>query len=568
MANGSQAPWIGLITKNIREEDGWIVISGLCFTRFIGGRGPLDTSRLGLKLESGKGKAGISFGKRFGVPGPKNSRVNSYVIKLDLGSARELDIQNKLILRYQGGRTAGDIEAADSAEETGAFERGGNSNCLEGFVAYDAFDRRTGHNKNSRMFIHDGITCYLRQNNYNRTVFTVRDTNRYDYPEEQKRIEKARKNAKKLEDHDIKFMYEKHCAKYEESASVLYEKLIDMGCDNAYFVTDTSLPAVQKLDGKYRKNIIEKDSDRHLEYYFAAKKFISTETVDHALQLRIANKAVMDKITTEPLSYVFLQHGPTYMVSLNKELRSGFLKKPWYRLHKTVVSSELEAQHFIELGGMERDDLYITGMAKFDRAFRHDGADKIVIMPTWRRWETNQAREDIRQTNYYKMIRLMFDSVPEELRDRVTVLPHPLMAETFKNIEAGSEDAGLAERVLVTSDYESVLRDCELLITDYSSISYDAYYRGAKVVFYWAEKDECMTHYGEGTHLMLNMDNVFGPVAMDGAGIRRAIEETYGKEQDPLYLERYRKIIEFHDGKNSERIIQHLIKDGVINSES
>ena len=274
----------------------------------------------------------------------------------------------------------------------------------------------------------------------------------------------------------------------------------------------------------------------------------------------------MDKITKEPLSYVFLQHGPTYMISLNKENRSGFLKKPWMKLHKTVVSSELEAQHFIELGGMERDDLYITGMAKFDRAFRHEGADRVVIMPTWRRWELNQAREDITQTNYYKMMRLMYDSVPADLKDKVIILPHPLMAERFADIArtGAAEDAEMCKRIVVPDSYEGVLRDTEVLITDYSSISYDAFYRGAKVIFYWAEKDECMTHYGEGTKLMLNLDNVFGPVAMNGEDITAAVKENYGAPQRQDYLEKYRKIIEFHDGRNTERIIEHLKQDGVI----
>ncbi|MBR0469106.1 MAG: CDP-glycerol glycerophosphotransferase family protein [Mogibacterium sp.] len=540
MTEKTPQPWIGLITKNIKEENGCIVASGLCFTRFINGKGKLDTKQVRIDVTSKENAAKISFGSRFGLPGPKASRVNTYRLEIDLDEARGFDIQNKLLVIYKDQ--------------------------YEGFIAYDVRDRRTGQNKNGPLFIHDDVTFYFRQNKYNRLVLTVRDTNRYDDPEEQKRLERAAKNAAALKDLDIIFMYEKHCAKYEESASVLYEKLIDMGCDNAFFVTDTSLPAVQALPEKYKKNLIEKDSDRHLEYFFASEKFISTETLEHALQLRVANKAAMDKINKDPLSYVFLQHGPTYMISLNKENRSGFLKKPWLKLHKTVVSSELEAQHFIELGGMERDDLYITGMAKFDRAFRNEGADRIVIMPTWRRWELNQAREDITQTGYYRMMRLMYDSVPDDLKDKVVILPHPLMAERFRGIaESGfSEDAEMCERILVTESYENVLRDTEVLLTDYSSISYDAYYRGAKVVFYWAEKDECMTHYGEDTKLMLNMDNVFGPVAVNGEDITAAVKECYGAPQRQDYLERYRKIIEFHDGRNTERIIEHLIADGVI----
>lgn len=542
MTEKAPQPWIGLITKDIREENGCMVVSGLCFTRFIDGKGALDTGHVRIDVASKENAASISFGMRYGLPGPKKSRFNTYKMTIDLEEARGFDIQNRLMVIYKDR--------------------------YEGFVAYDVRDRRTGQNKNGPLFVHDGVTFYLRQNKYNRVTLTVRDTNRYDSPEEQERLARAVKNAEALKDRDIIFMYEKHCAKYEESASVLYEKLIDMGYDNVYFVVDKSIPSVQDLPEKYKKNLIDKDSDKHLEYFFASDKFISTETLEHALQLRIANKAAMDKISKEPLSYVFLQHGPTYMVSLNKENRSGFLKKPWMKLHKTVVSSELEARHFIELGGMDMEDLYVTGMAKFDRAFRHEGADRIVIMPTWRRWELNQAREDITQTAYYRMIRLMYESVPDSLKDKVVILPHPLMAERFEAIAGSGEgaDAEMCGRILVTDNYENVLRDTEVLITDYSSISYDAFYRGAKVVFYWAEKDECMTHYGEGTKLMLDLDNVFGPVAMNGAEITAAVKENYGAAQRQDYLDRYRRIIEFHDGRNTERIVEHLKKDGIINS--
>ena len=73
-----------------------------------------------------------------------------------------------------------------------------------------------------------------------------------------------------------------------------------------------------------------------------------------------------------------------------------------------------------------------------------------------------------------------------------------------------------------------------------------------------------MDHYGDGTHLMLNMDNVFGPVCMDAEDIRKAVAERYMAPQDEEELARYRKIVEFHDGKNSERILRLLIRDGML----
>ena len=539
-------PLIGLLTRNIREENGKLILSGLCVVKYSKSREIIDTNRIRIDVPVRENAAWISFGSRLGIPGPKGYRFNTCRIEFDIDGLNDLDLQNKLLVVYTD---------AKGEEQTGR-------------VLFSATDMRRGKNKNSEIFIHDGFSVYFRQNIYNTTFLTVRDTNMYDYPEGQERIKRAHDKALKNKGSDIVLLYEKKCQKYEESASVLYEKLIDMGYDNVFFVVDKSIPAVKELPDKYRKNLIDKDSDRHLEAFFECTRFISTETIEHALQLRVANKYAQDKLNkdTGDMMYVFLQHGPTYMISLNKDLRNGFRKKTDYKLHKTVVSSRLEADHFIELGGMTEEDLYITGMAKFDRAFRNEGADRIVIMPTWRRWELNQAKIDISGTNYYKMMKLMYESVPVELKDKVVILPHPLMAERFEDISKGGAagDAEMCSRILVTGNYDNVMRDCEVLITDYSSISYDAYYRGAKVVFYWAEKDECMTHYGEGTKLMLNLDNVFGPVAMNGEEITAAVRDTYGKEQSQFYLDRYRKIIEFHDNRNTERIIEHLIEDGVI----
>ena len=491
--NNEPRPWIGLLTRKVREENGCIVASGSCLVRFPRGGEVIDTDQIRIDVPVKKNAVRISFGSRYGKPAPMGCRLNTYRMEIGLDEARDLDIQNKLIVNYKDR--------------------------YEGYVVYSVADLRKGKNKNSKLFLHDGVTIFFRQNIHNRVFLTVRDTNRYDSAEEQKRIARAKKRARALKDQDIILLYEKKCQKYEESASVLYEKLIDAGYDNVYFIVDTSIPSVQDLPEKYRKNLIEKDSDKHLEYFFACNKFISTETIDHSLQLRIANKDVLDKINGEPLIYIFLQHGPTYMVSLGTDLRNGFRKKEGYKLHRTVVSSELEAQHFIDLAGM---------------------------------------------TRYYKMIRRMFYAVPEDLRDKVIILPHPLMAERFAAGAGDIPDPEIGKHLLIADNYDKVLRDCDLLITDYSSISYDAFYRGANIIFCWEEKDECMTHYGPGTRLMLTRELAFGPVTMNEDELRNAVRSIYGTEQKQSYLDNYRQIIEFHDGRNSERIIEHLIKDGVL----
>ena len=543
-------PLIAVLRSSVRGEGNRIYYKATCLLKLQGSRSVMDTDKIRIDVPVRENIAQISFRERYGKKMPKGFRLNEFELCIDRSVAEELDIQNKLVVNYDGS--------------------------YNGRILYSLYDLKKGRNRNSEVFIKDGVAVYFRQSRYNSLTLTVRDANQYDLPEGQARIRRAYRKAmaskkKRLgtgragleRSHDPILMYEKNCSRYEESASVLYEKLIDQGYDNVWYVVNEDNPAIQELPEKYRKNLVWKDSDRHLELLFESDTYIATESTEHALQLRVASKLVMDKIRSRDLRYVFLQHGVMYMVSLNSDMRTGFRNND-HDLQRTVVSSELEARHFIDLAGMKREDLYVTGLAKFDRSFRNEGADRIIIMLTWRRWETNQARADVSETAYYKMTERIYNAVPDELKDKVIILPHPLMADRFAGGENGAEDSGMADHIVTGQSYDRILRDCDLLITDYSSIAYDAFYRGANVVFCWEEKDECMQHYGEGTYLMLNRDNVFGDVCMNEEELRESVAANYGREQSEENKARYGRIVEFRDGRNSERIIELLKKDGLL----
>ncbi len=540
-----RSPLIGILSFRTREDQGKIVLEASCVLKMQGSSKPMDTGLIRIDVPVMQNAAEIKFREKYGKKLPKGFRLNRFVLTVDRSIASELDIQNKLIVTYDDK--------------------------YEGRMLYSMYDLKKGRNKNSEVYVHDGIAMYFRQSRYNSLTLTVRDANIYDTPEGQARIKKAYKAAMAKKTRRLGtgragldrsgepiLMYEKNCARFEESASVLYKKLIDTGHDNVFFVVNEDNPQIKDLPERYRKNLVWKDSDRHLELLFESDTYISTESTEHALQLRVASKLVMDKIKSRDLRYVFLQHGVMYMVSLNSDMRTGF-RNIDHDFQRTVVSSELEAKHFIDLADMKREDLYITGLAKFDECFRNEDADKIIIMLTWRRWETNQARDDLENTKYYRMIKRIYDAVPDDLKDKTVILPHPLMADRFRE----SDDLG--GHVFLNGSYDSVLQETSLLITDYSSIAYDAFYRGANIIFCWEEKDECMEHYGEGTYLMLNESNVFGDICMDSSEIRAAIERNYLKPQTEENKAAYSRIVEFRDGRNSERIIDCLKADKIIN---
>ena len=254
--------------------------------------------------------------------------------------------------------------------------------------------------------------------------------------------------------------------------------------------------------------------------------------------------------------FVFLQHGVMYMVSLDSKERTAFIKgKSMPRTAKIVVSSELEAKHFTDLGGFDINDLYISGLPAYDKNIKNDDADHITIMPTWRPWDFNVLESDYKKSSYYKMIMNMIKSVPKKYKDKIYLLPHPLIKERFANTD-------LAYLIPDEISYDKVLEKTSLLITDYSSISYSAFYRGSNVIFCWMEKDECMEHYG--AHLMLNEKNTFGDVCYDYKELGKLIEKNYLKPQTKHHKNNYSKIVEFHDGKNTERLVNFLKRDKII----
>lgn len=354
-------------------------------------------------------------------------------------------------------------------------------------------------------------------------------------------------------------LYEKNSSKYEESASVTFEKLIDSGYKYAYFIIDRDYEFLDKIPDKYRNNIVYKYSLKHYLYFFKTKTFIGTEQPVHAIDLKTFNLLALKKISDKNMNYVFLQHGVMYMVSLDSESRHMFKRKSLNGKYRVVVSSQAEADHFTQLGRHYPEDLYITGLPKFDRNELSPDADKIVIMPTWRPWEINMARDDFIQTPYFKMVMKIYNSVPDDLKEKAVILPHPLIANELKHLPDS-----ISDKIVLNVRYDEILKHSRILITDYSSIAYDAFYRGARVIFYWEEKDYCMAQYGPSTKLMLNEENVFGDCFYSTDGLSESIEKNYYEPQSEKYRKRYSDIVEFRDGRNTERLINALKDDSII----
>ena len=458
---------------------------------------------------------------------------NLYIVKIPIKDLITENIHNKPFFIYE------------NSEE-----------CKKFSLRYSICIRKQNYlNSKIKILKENNTSIYVRQSANNRLIITVRKINKTDSLKEQIKIDLANFIAKILPKRKI-IMYEKEANRYEESASIVYEKLINEGYKNVYYIIDKNSPQIKNIDEKYKKNFIYKYTFKHYLAFFSAKALIGTESPGHAIELRIANKHAARRIYKGKFQYVFLQHGVMYMVSLDSKGRSFFRKNEGMpKKSKIVVSSKEEANHFINLAEFNIEDLYITGLPKYDKNKFSNNADKIVIMLTWRPWEYNMLRNDIEHTPYYNIVKRIINAIPEKLKEKIILMPHPLILDSLKQSK-------LSKYILENFVYDEVLKDTKILITDYSSIAYDAFYRGSNVIFYWEEKDSCMEQYGG--HLMLNDDNAFGQICYNENQLSKIIENEYTSNQKEEYIRKYEKIVEFHDNKNTNRLISLLKRDNII----
>ncbi|MBQ9014743.1 MAG: CDP-glycerol glycerophosphotransferase family protein [Firmicutes bacterium] len=523
----------GILWHTVAGSADAIVMRGLIAVKFDPAiKGKKDIRRLRFRVfKAPDFPIESHFSIRKGLPFGAGYRLYAFTLKILKKDALQLDVQNKIYLYYDDIRMCG--------------------------VVYRFLKRQKGEFHNSRLFRAGDKVMYFRQTINNKLWFVVRPENLYDAAGQRLRVSAAWLVSKiKGPSQDV-LMFEKEASRYEESASVLYERLIDQGYPNIWYIINRDNPRIPSMKPQYREHLIYKDSFRHLVAFLRCRKFVGTENIDHAMQLRAANRHLMAKMQSTDLTQVFLQHGVMYMVSLDADMRV-FFSNHNLKQYRAVVSSEAEALHFVRLGGFRREDMYVTGLAKFDRSRREEDADLIMIMPTWRRWETNLARKDFEATGYYRMLERIVRAVPDHLQEKIVIKPHPLMEEMMTR-----ERTALARFLRPDLSHNDTLEKTRLLITDYSSIAYDAFYRGTNVIFYWEEKEECMRRYGNA-HLMINEYNIFGDICYSSGQLEKVVEKNYTQTQDPLYQRRYRNIVSFHDGRNTERIIEKLKKDGII----
>ncbi|PUB17837.1 CDP-glycerol glycerophosphotransferase family protein [Paenisporosarcina sp. OV554] len=357
----------------------------------------------------------------------------------------------------------------------------------------------------------------------------------------------------------INLYFEKKSMKADESSIQVFEQVMkekNLKSKN-YFILSEDAENYQALKKAYKKAIVKKHSFYHYYLTFNASNLISSELSNHLLNDRLYIDVIREKIKSIPL--IFLQHGIMFAKPVDNPMAFGFHKdKNAYNMNKSVISSELEAGEFYKMG-YDREDLILTGLATFDKAYLNESADKIAFMPTYRYWEEGLIyRGLIEKTSYYEQIMRVIEAFKEhKLLDRLLIIPHNKFSEfIYENMKEYQH--------IISANPSEALKESVIFITDYSSAIYDATFRGAYPIFFWEEKDYLIEQYRAIPPV--NDENAPGAIAytiselMDT--VKKAINQNYQVEDEILY--KYKQINSFDDRQNTGRIIEFLKQDQIL----
>ena len=320
---------------------------------------------------------------------------------------------------------------------------------------------------------------------------------------------------------------------------------------NTCYVIDKSSPDRGKVERLGRT--VAWRSLRHYLMYLAADMLISTHVQPAAPDLMAYYH--LRRVGIRPRGkQIFLQHG----------IIKDEMKWMWYPSLKVdffASGGKLEYDYLVSRFGFPEGVVQYTGLCRFDNLIRGNApSGEILVMPTWRGSDYPRG-ERFYETAFYRQFQSMLENprLLEERDLRLIFYPHIELQDELDKFRSPSERVVLAG--WRNYDVQTLLMRCCLLITDYSSVFFDAGYMEKPVIYYQFDMEEFRKfHYQEG--YFFYEKHGFGPVVQTEEALVNAISECVGNDfrMQKKYLDRLEAFYPVRDEKNCERTYQILCR--------
>lgn len=311
----------------------------------------------------------------------------------------------------------------------------------------------------------------------------------------------------------------------------------------AYYVIDADSPDRAKVEPF--GNVVTTRSRDHIRYSVLASRLVGSHHAEYLHASRSTRLARHAKGLR-----VFLQHGVTGMK--NVRLNYGRLHMQEMPPDRVVVNSEAEKQIFVEDLDFFPSQVKITGFARYDALFAGEPEvqRRLLVMPTWRDWLA--SRESVLESKYLaNWTEFLTDPQIQRLRDEEGV---EILLVLHPNLRALVDDLPLEGITIAPrdADVQDLIRTSAALVTDYSSVAWDAAFLG-RPVFFFRFDDQVLT--GARVPFIDAATELPGPIAHRAADMAAAIATSAAGGFVPTeeYSRRAHKYLELPETGYCER---------------
>ncbi|MCT4380109.1 CDP-glycerol glycerophosphotransferase family protein [Leuconostoc pseudomesenteroides] len=315
--------------------------------------------------------------------------------------------------------------------------------------------------------------------------------------------------------------------------------------ERLYFIIKRDSPDYSKL--KTMQHVVIHGSFQHFYLLHRASLFVSSETPGHAYFWRENMGVTANVVRTKP--YAFLQHGVLGFKKLDNIFYGDRLTAP-----SLLITSSLFEQNIVTSQlDYDAKRAPITGLARWDMIDlaqeRLNKRDKILVFYTWRPWLDDISDEVFRASQYFQHIKATLTILSDYDDKQVILMMHPKLHATL--------DQSLLSKVKLWTDNDGpmneLLSSVATVITDYSSISWEAYYREIPVVFDMFDQ----TRYTDEVGSYIDLDELpFGVKVTQDRDLQVALSEIAERHYQltSQELADKTKYFAFQDQGASERI--------------
>lgn len=326
---------------------------------------------------------------------------------------------------------------------------------------------------------------------------------------------------------------------------------------SCYYIIDKESSDYEKV--KKIGLTIEYQSFEHFVVMLRSSHLISTHIMGFTPEAEVFMILEKRNLFEFKSKKIFLQHG------IIKSDIEG-LKYPNVKLDLFVCGAYDEYRYIHDHYRHPEGVVQYTGLARYDFLNNDRVKRQILIMPTWRKWLNSLSEQEFLETEYCKQyLDVLNDGQLHEWLEKeeyeLVFYPHyemqkyvHLFAMTHPNIHVGYFE---------NYDVQTLLKESELLITDYSSVFFDFAYLNKPILYFQFDQEQFFSyHYAKGYF----DEKVFGPICKTKKELLNSLNSFFVNSMDiSNYEDNQKMFFRTNNGNCCEKIYQTILtinKDG------